>query len=301
MPDRPQEPLSDSDRLAELAGQVRDRLRSESKKTRRLISNLESDLAKHGDPEVWKRYGDLILANIRSAQRHGDTIRVADHFAEGSPIIDIEGDRQYSLTQIAESYFRRYTKARNGIRMIAERMTAARSKLADLEGRISQLDMAEADQDLPALEKIITDNTAQKRPVISRPPKKADKQFRGARRFLSTDGLEILVGKKAADNDQLTFRIARSLDTWLHAADYPGSHVVIRASGKKAVPDRTLIEAAQLAAFYSDAREQPKASVRYTQRKFVNKIKGGTPGLVRLASFKTLLVEPKVGVQKLDD
>lgn len=111
---------------------------------------------------------------------------------------------------------------------------------------------------------------------------------------MSSDGLEILVGRRAADNDFLTFRIAKSLDVWLHAADYPGSHVVIRVAGRKEVPQRTILEAAQLAAFYSDARDKPKAAVNYAQRKFVNKPKRAAPGLVSLASFRTILVEPKV-------
>ncbi len=126
--------------------------------------------------------------------------------------------------------------------------------------------------------------------------KKIEAAFKGARRFISSDGFEILVGKKAKDNDYLTFRIAKSLDLWMHAADYPGSHVVIRVPNRKELPNRTLVEAAQLAAFYSDAREKPKAAVNYTQKKFVNKPKRAAPGLVSLASFKTILVEPKVPV-----
>src|SRR5204863_9962760 len=119
-------------------------------------------------------------------------------------------------------------------------------------------------------------------------------ETKGARSFASSDGFEILVGKKAKDNDFLTFRIAKSLDTWMHAADYPGSHVVIRNPNRKEIPHRTLLEAAQLAAFYSQGKSQPKAAVNYTQKKFVNKPKGAAPGLVRLASFKTILVVPKI-------
>jgi len=92
--------------------------------------------------------------------------------------------------------------------------------------------------------------------------------------------------------------VARSLDLWLHAADYPGSHVVVKNPNRKDVPHQTLLEAAQLAAFYSDAREQTKAAVNYTQKKFVNKPRGAAPGLVRLASFKTILVVPHVPENK---
>ena len=115
-----------------------------------------------------------------------------------------------------------------------------------------------------------------------------------SRNFTSTEGFEILVGKGAKDNDHLTFRVAKSNDLWLHAADYPGSHVVVRSQNRQEIPPKTLLEAAQLAAFYSQAREESKVAVHYTLRKFVHKPKGAVAGLVNLASFKTILVEPKI-------
>ncbi len=139
-----------------------------------------------------------------------------------------------------------------------------------------------------------------KKKILLGKKRKAEAAFKGARRFESSDGFEIMVGKKAQDNDFLTFRVARSLDTWMHAADYPGSHVVIRNPNRKEVPNRTLLEAAQLAAFYSSGREQTKAAVHYTQRKFVNKPKRSVPGLVSLSSFKTILVVPQVSVKLKD-
>ena len=121
----------------------------------------------------------------------------------------------------------------------------------------------------------------------------------GARRYRSSDGYEILVGRAARDNEHLTFRVARSEDLWLHAADYPGSHVVVRKRAREQdVPHRTLVEAAELAAHFSQARKDAKVAVHYTPRKFVSKIKGGAPGLVRLASFRTLLVEPREAVER---
>ncbi|MEO7673741.1 MAG: NFACT RNA binding domain-containing protein [Pyrinomonadaceae bacterium] len=133
----------------------------------------------------------------------------------------------------------------------------------------------------------------QKRKPSEKPRGKALETNAGSLSFVSTDGFEILVGKKAKDNDYLTFRVAKSLDLWMHAADYPGSHVVIRNPNRKEIPHRTLLEAAQLAAFYSQGKSQPKAAVHYTQKKFVNKPKGAAPGLVSLASFKTILVIPE--------
>ncbi|MDQ3712269.1 MAG: NFACT RNA binding domain-containing protein, partial [Acidobacteriota bacterium] len=111
----------------------------------------------------------------------------------------------------------------------------------------------------------------------------------------SSEGFEILVGKGAKDNDYLTFRIAKASDLWFHAADYPGSHVVVKNPNRKEIPPKTLLEAAQIAAFFSHAKQQPKVAVHYTPKKFVNKPKGASAGLVSLASFKTILVEPKIG------
>ena len=91
----------------------------------------------------------------------------------------------------------------------------------------------------------------------------------------------------------MTFRLARPHDLWLHAADYPGSHVVVRNPQRAEIPHRTVVEAAQLAAHYSQAKRDAKVAVNYTQRKFVAKPKGAAPGLVRISSFKTLLVAPR--------
>ena len=115
----------------------------------------------------------------------------------------------------------------------------------------------------------------------------------GVRIYRSSDGYEILVGRGARDNDNLTFRVARPNDLWLHSADYPGSHVVVRREQRKEIPQRTVIEAAQLAARFSQASNDSKVVVHYTPRKFLSKPKGSAPGLVRMSSFKTILVEPK--------
>jgi len=278
--------------LEKLALEPRRKLRASLKKQRNLIAKMNADLERHGNAERWKRFGDLILANVGNAKRDGDTIAVIDYFDEATPTINIEGDGNKPLTEIAERYFRRYVKARNAATMIAERMKAVEHEIAVAEAKLAKIGAAIDTGDAEYLASL-TAAKKDARPVSRK--KKAEAAFKGARRFVSSDGLEILVGKKAADNDFLTFRVANSLDLWLHAADYPGSHVVVRRSGRKEIPHATLIEAAQLAAFYSDARELDKAAVNYTQKKFVNKPKRSAPGLVSLASFKTILVEPKVG------
>lgn len=261
-------------------------------KYRKLVDNLLGDLEKHGDPERWKRYGDLLLANVGNTTRNGDYVFVTDYFDDAAPIIGIEGDKNTSISEIAESYFRRYAKARNGQGIINERIEKTRAAMRIAETLLQKIDGAIKADDREFLSTLI-EPPKQDKPVGRK--KKHEAAFKGARHFISSDGFEILVGKKAADNDYLTFRIARSLDLWMHAADYPGSHVLIRNPNRKEIPNRTLVEAAQLAAFYSSGSKQPKAAVNYTLKKFVNKPRRAAAGLVSLSSFKTILVEPKVG------
>ncbi len=274
---------------------ARKKINAEISKRKKLLKNLEGDLISHGDSEQWKRFGDLLLANIANLRRDGDRVIVTDYFDPDLADVTIAVDANQSPTEAAENYFRRYAKARNGAVSISKRMTAVRSELSNLEQDRERLEAAIEAADENTLLEFIPPKKAQ--PLPGRQKEKSV-EFKGARSFVSSDDFEILVGKKAKDNDYLTFRVAKSMDLWLHAADYPGSHVVVRNPNRKEVPVRTLIEAAQLAAFYSDARENPKAAVNYTSKKFVNKPKRAAPGLVSLASFKTILVQPQIGEVK---
>ena len=273
-----------------VASTVRLGIKQEITKRERLLEHLEADLRQHGDAERWKRFGDLLLANIANAKRDGGAVSVVDYFDESQPTILIDTDENDSLTEAAEKFFKRYTKARNARAEIEKRRVTILLELDRLRGERETIEAAIAERDMDSL----LSRKGRKQPSKLKPKAKESAVTAVARIFTSSDGYEILVGKRAKDNDHLTFRVARSLDTWMHAADYPGSHVVVRNPNRKDIPQRTLHEAAQLAAFYSQGRSQVKAAVHFTQKKFVNKPKGSAPGMVSLASFKTLLVEPKV-------
>jgi len=278
-------------RLETVAAAADTSLRKAIAKRKRLVSNIRGDLERHGNADTWKRFGDLLLAQTETARRDGTVVHVTDLFEEAQPQITIEIEENETVPEAAQRYFRRYAKARNALARADDRLAEIEEEIAGLEReRQTVADALEA-EDLEKLQALA--GVPQKKAEKARAKKKAP-PVTGVRIFTSSDGFEILVGRKARDNDYLTFRLARSLDTWLHAADYPGSHVVIRNAAKREIPPRTLIEAAQLAAFYSQGKSQVKAAVNYTQKKFVNKRKGFAPGLVSLAKFKTILVEPKI-------
>ena len=273
------------------------KLRGEISKREKLKKKLLQDLENHGNAANWKKLGDLLLANLSTAVRIENQVLVVDYFDDNAPTIEIEVDENKSLTEAAEKFFKRYTKARNAKNEIEKRLEMLSAELDKLNLEKTRLEQAISDHD----EQFLSPNTDEKstNPRVKLKDKR-DESFKGVRRYRSTDGFEILVGKASKDNDYLTFRIAKSLDFWLHAADYGGSHTVIRNPNRlDVIPTKTLIEAAQLAAYFSQAKAHSKAAVNYTQKKFVNKPKGAAAGLVSLSSFKTILVEPKESLDKL--
>lgn len=268
----------------------RAKLSKEAARRKDLLEKLAGDLAGHGDPETWKREGELLLANSSNAKRSGNCFVVTDYFSDSAPEVLIGAEENESVTEAAERCFGRYAKAKRAKEQIASRMELLKREVADLEEELAAFDRAVAEGRAE-----VAEVQPEKGGPKAGPKSKARAGVPGSRIFKSSDGYEILVGKGAKDNDRLTFKTAKSFDIWLHAADYPGSHVVVRCSRRdEEVPQRTLIEAAQLAAFYSDARGQSKAAVNHTRRKNVNKPRGGAPGLVSLSGFKTVLVEPMV-------
>ena len=272
------------------------KLRKEITRRKKLRANLKKDLVAHGNPEEHKRLGDLLLANIAHAERHGRKVRLKDYYAEGMPRIQIELDENVSLQEAASKSFSRYAKAKRAIEGIGTKLVQLDRELKELEEKQVKLEKAIASGDEEALGEF---GKQKDKATSVRRKQKASITLPGLRRYRSSDGYEVLVGRTARDNDQLTFRVARPNDLWLHAGDYPGSHVIVRNSSRKEIPHRTIIEAAQLAGKFSQASKDAKVTIHYTPRKFLSKPKGAAPGLVRLSSFRTITVEPSESIERL--
>jgi predicted ribosome quality control (RQC) complex YloA/Tae2 family protein len=285
-----------------MASSARAQIHKRLARTEKLLQKLLDDLASHADADQQKHIGDLLLANLSTAKRQGQRVKLIDYFDERAPVIEIEVDENLTLPQEATRRFAAYSRSKRAAEKIRGRIAGVKAELDELRTRQIRLDKIIAERDEAALAEFAgapsVPPAAGGSPPV--PPalagglkRKPEKKIPGTRRYLSSDGYEILVGRAARDNDHLTFKVARPNDLWLHAADYPGSHVVIRNSTRKEIPHRTIIEAAQLAAYFSDARKDAKVTVRYTPRKFLSKPKGAAPGLVRLSRFKSINVEPR--------
>ena len=273
--------------FAARASAARTELRKQVAQQQKLLKQLEGDLKSHEDAEQHKRVGDLLLANLTTGRREGNRVELVDYFVDEAATIQIDLDDSITFQEEANRRFGLYSRSKRAVAQIKVRLDA-------VEDRLRELKLKQA-----SLEREIVNGRLTVTSVKSVPPALAGgstkplQKIPGTRRYLSSDNFEILVGRTAQNNDQLTFKVAKPNDLWLHAADYGGSHVVVRNSTKKPIPHPTLIEAAQLAAYFSQAKKDPKVDVHYTERKFVSKIKGGKPGLVRLQRFKNITVEPK--------
>lgn len=268
------------------------------------LTALAKDRERYQDPERLKRYGDLLLASLSTAKVSPSSARVIDYYDERQPEIEIEITEGDTLKQAASRYFSRYQKARRAMAVIEERERELQNQVAPLRLLARSLEQEPTDKNVAVItnriEALMGRNAKKAFNRASAKRSRTRVEKRQGRWFRSSDGYEIGVGRNDKDNDYLTFRLARSSDIWLHAGDYPGSHVIVRNPGRADVPQRTILEAAQLAAFYSQAKNHPKAAVHYTQKKFVSKPPRAKAGLVRLSAFKTLFVEPAIKVELLD-
>jgi len=286
--------LESEQRFMSQANNLRSRLRKSLGQKIKLINNLRNDWQSHGDPDSHKRLGDLLLANAATAIRKGKLVQIVDYYADEAPTIVVEIEETSSLQEEASRRFRQYTKAKRAREEITERLAVLEAEIADLEAqrrRLETIILAHDDASIAGFGKV------EKAPQKSQ--SKEPEKISGVRQYLSTDGYQILVGRAARDNDNLTFRVAKPNDMWLHAGDYPGSHVVVRNPTRKEIPQRTIIEAAQLAGKFSQASADAKVVVHYTQRKFLAKPRGAAPGLVRMSQFRSITVEPREGIKRI--
>jgi predicted ribosome quality control (RQC) complex YloA/Tae2 family protein len=275
----------------------RDRLRRQLSQKDKLKGNLAKDLIAHGNAEEHKQIGDLLLANLATAERAGNKVRLQNYYAEGEPTIEIDIDEDVSLQELANRYFARYSKAKRAKQEISQRLKSLESEIGELNKQLASLETIAKERDETALNRLAPQRI-QARAASTK--KDGTEKISGVRRYRSSDGYEILVGRAAHTNDQLTFKVAKPHDLWLHAADYPGSHVIVRNSSRTEIPQRTIHEAAALAAKFSQAGNDAKVNVNYTQRKFLSKPKRAAPGLVRMSSFRTISVAPGETVERIE-
>ncbi len=232
--------------------------------------------------QTYARYGELLKASLASLRKGMDRIVLVDYFDESLPEVTIPLDLTKSPQGNMDDYFRKYRKYVAAERELRPRIEQAHTTIAALRQELAAIDQGTWTP--PA---VVPGKAASGRLALVR--RAGTQQRRGPfRRFTSTDGLQIFVGRNAKENDELTFGLAKSDDLWLHARGTPGSHVVVRLDKGKEPPGETLKDAATLALLYSDLKKSGKGDVVYTRRKWVKKAKGQATGAVLITREQSL-------------
>ena len=265
-----------------LLSSVNSKYKKELKKLQ-IISEKELACA---SAETQRRYGELITANIYKINR-GDKFVIVDDYYNENVKLKIPLDEQISANANAQKYFKKYNKLKNTLKAIEPQKEQSEKECSYLKSVIAELNIAHSISDLQEIEEelksvgIIKSDTT--RPTNKKPDKIEYRTF-------EYGGYRILAGKNNIQNDKLTLS-AKPSDLWLHTKDYHSAHVIIQ-SARIHVPDEILQLAAEICAFYSEAKNGDKVPVDYTQKKYVKKPPKAKYGAVIYTDFKTVYVTP---------
>ncbi|MGB0911342.1 MAG: Rqc2 family fibronectin-binding protein [Nitrospirales bacterium] len=298
--------------------QVRKLLKQATRRKR----TLEVDLANSEKYREYQRYGELLKSQLHTLTPRQSVVEVVDYYDPALPTLSLPLNELKDPVWNMEDYFRKSRKYVSAQEHILPRLDHTKIEIEALKEELAKLEKNELDELVEVSVSEKSGNTRYANPLTlpsprmgQRKPKKGgtmqnqfqniegfgkneqvrktSSQAKHYRTFESFDGLTLLVGKSALDNDYLTLKVARPDDLWLHARGCPGSHVVIRLEKATDVPHETLRDAATLALFYSDLKKSGKGEVIYTLRKFVKKSKGMKAGAVQVTREKSLWIELK--------
>ena len=257
-------------------------------RVRRKLAAQEKELAACLDRDHLRICGELITANLYRMERGQSRLTAQNYYDENCAYMDIPLDVRLSPQENAARYFKQYAKAKTAEKYLTAQLQKGGEELQYLESVLQELAQAESEQDFNDIRTELTDGgylrgRGKKQPGFQRASK--------PREFRSSAGLRILVGRNNRQNDRLTTKDADKRDIWLHTQKIHGSHVILCTDGTE--PDeQSLMEAASLAAYFSQAQGSTKVPVDYTPVKFVKKPAGAKPGMVVYTTYQTMLADP---------
>ena len=281
---------------------VRDRsdaIRQKGQGLRKTVQNLcarltrklaiqEKELAQTYDRERLRQLGDIVTANIGRIQKGQTLLLAEDFYDEDMKTIEIPISPILSPQQNAAKFYKDYTRMKNAEKELTKQITLGETELSYLQSVLDELNRAGSEAELDEIRQELQQGGYVKQDNAK---KRMKQQKMPPMRFESTNGFAIYVGRNNRQNDELTFKSARKDDLWLHAQKVHGSHVIIACAGQP-VPDDTVTQAAQLAAYYAETKSGQNIAVDVTAVKQVKKPANGKPGMVIYHSYRTVIVNP---------
>ncbi len=261
------------------------------KKCAKRLSLILSRLDECRDIEDVKLKGELITANIYAIERQSRKLVCVNYYDEDLPEIEISLDPHLTPAQNAQKYYKRYAKLKRTAQALFKQKEDAEKEKYYLESILCALETADEAEDLDETETelelcgVLKPSGA---PASGAKGRKQDEKT--PFRHYEYAGFTILAGRNNMQNERLKKSLSGD-DVWLHTQKYHSAHVAVLSRGKS-VPDDVIKIAAQICAYYSEARDGDKIPVDYTLAKFVKKPSGAKPGFVVYTDHKTALAAP---------
>ena len=278
------------DRIRQKSSVITKLLKNNIERCAKKLSIQQKTLKDAENKEKYKIYGDLVTANIYKISKGDTSIILENYYEDGNPAVKIELMSNLSSSQNAQRYYKLYSKLKNAEIEVKKQITATLAELEYFESTLALTENLTLEADINAVKSELSELGYIKRQKSAKRQKAVEAK---PLHFISSDGFDIYVGKNNMQNDYLSLKFANSMDLWFHTKQIHGSHTVIKLGIKKEIPESTILEAAQLSAYYSKARQSSQVPVDYTQIKNVKKPNGAKPGMVIYDNYNTLYVTPK--------
>ncbi|RYL95391.1 fibronectin/fibrinogen-binding protein [Sporolactobacillus sp. THM7-4] len=277
---------AETDAVKQKAGDLSHFISLESKKNKAKLKKLEKTLKEAKNADTWRLYGELLTANMHRLKRGDRSIDAVNYYDENQSKITIPLNPNRTPSENAQAYFKKYNKMKTAKKVVSEQIEQTKQEIDYFDTLLQQMETASL-KDITEIREELEDGGYLKKKMSERRKKKKNRPE--IDHYYASDGTTILVGKNNKQNDYLTTKIGGSEEIWLHTKNIPGSHVVIRSEQPS---EKTLIEAATLASFFSKSRFGSRVPVDYTKVKYVRKPGGAKPGFVIYTDQKTLYVTP---------
>lgn len=265
-------------------------------KLRQKAHTFQERLAQSDQADLYRQQADLLMAHLHEWQPGLTTITLAD-FETGEPIaIALEPEK--NAVQNAQALYKRHQKlkrSRLAVEPLLAEVATEIAYLEQVEAALLQLDAYQAPDDLLALEEIREELIQQDYLAVPDYRNRQDAKTTEFYRCRTPSGFEVLVGRNNRQNDQLTFRLAGDYDLWFHTQEIPGSHLLLRLDPGAAPEDTDLQYCADVAAYFSRARQSEQVPVIYTQPRHVYKPKGAKPGMAIYKQEQVIWGQPQRG------
>lgn len=252
-------------------------------------ARLSEEILQAEKSDHYKLQGELLLANLYRITPGMNTITVQNYYTQED--MEIQLDSRLSPSDNSQRYYKKYNKAKTALKEKTVQLTETEKEIRYLESILHSLEESEDFTDVEAIRQELIDGGYLKRRQKNNIKKAAE--LLPPHSYRSSDGFRILAGRNNKQNDQLTLKMAGSMDLWFHTKDIPGTHVILFTEGKEP-SEKALAEAASVAAYHSKGRQSENVPVDYTKVKYVKKPSGAKPGMVIFDHNKTLYVSPAI-------